>query len=51
MAILEVFNFFEIEKLNRKIFIEFNIVSEYLDIGIDVLNGEIKDNEFVKMIF
>lgn len=50
MAISEVFNLFEIEKLNRKISIEFNIASEYLDIRIDVPNGEIKDNELAKMI-
>jgi len=50
MAISEVFNLFEIEKLNRKISVEFNIASEYLDIRIDVPNGELTDNELAKMI-
>lgn len=50
MAISEVFNLFEIEKLKGKISVEFNIASEYLDIRIDVPNGEPTDNELAKMI-
>jgi len=50
MAISEVFNLFEIEKLSRKISIEFNVTSEYLDIRIDVPNGELTGNDLAKMI-
>jgi len=50
MAISEVFNLFEIEKLKGKISVEFNIASEFLDIRIDVPNGELRDNELAKMI-
>lgn len=50
MAISEVFNLFEIEQLMNKISIEFNVTSEYLDMRIEVSGGEVKDNEFAKVI-
>ncbi|ADQ03871.1 putative anti-sigma regulatory factor, serine/threonine protein kinase [Caldicellulosiruptor owensensis OL] len=50
MAISEVFNLFEIEKLKREVFLEFNVTDAYLDIKIFVPDGEMVDNEFAKMI-
>ncbi|WAM34078.1 ATP-binding protein [Caldicellulosiruptor morganii] len=50
MAISEVFNLFNIEKISGQIDIMFKIAREYLEIEIDILADEINQNELAEVI-